>query len=222
MHRQTTDEEVKAFDIVRTHIQRICADAGLGEPEVRIVQRLGRRGSDLTARFRVQRGSPMVEVPVRVVREYPREGLVWLLAHEVGHYSGYEDRRVKDRLLNLGIALLLALVFAATVWFVVGSIMEGSAPTAGRVLTSACIAVVAFYTVVFADSRREERQADRFAVSYQGSMDGAEQWAAFSAAHTGQRTPSNFIRRQIGTLFNTHPYGPMRLKSMRVELERQN
>lgn len=69
-------------------------------------------------------------------------------------------------------------------------------------------------------SRREETKADHFAVTYQQTFKGAEQFFTARAADRVEKEPSTRFWRRMGLLLLDHPYLSMRIASMRTQLER--
>ena len=223
-------DEDEALPIARSKVDQACSAAGLPLPAVVIVEKLrGRKGSDFTAQFHARQGVPTIEVPLRVVREYPDDALTWLLAHEVGHYKAHAGRRVKDCLFKAGMVVFGAALATLTLWVVVGAVMSPTSSSGGIFVWLGFVAYTAYLAFVLADSRTEERAADRFAVRYQGSMTGALQWASLphrSSAvppHRGLRRWGSALfepfNQWLGLIFSTHPYVPMRIDVMRAELE---
>ncbi|WP_152817122.1 M48 family metallopeptidase [Arthrobacter bussei] len=224
-------DEDEALPIARSKVDQACLAAGLPLPAVVIVEKLrGRKGSDFTAQFHARQGVPTIEVPLRVVREYPDDALTWLLAHEVGHYKEHAGRRVKDRLFKTGMVVFGTVLAAWTLWVVVGAVMSPVSSFGGIFVWLGFFAYTTYLALVLADSRAEERAADRFAVRYQGSMAGALQWASLPHRSSSIAVQRRGLRRWgralfepfnqwLGLIFSTHPYVPMRIDAMRAELE---
>jgi Zn-dependent protease with chaperone function len=223
-------DETDALRMVRSKVHQVCDATGVSRAPVEIVEKLqGKKGSDFTAQVRARKGRPLIEVPLRVAREYPDEALTWLLAHEVSHYKRYEGRRSKDRLFNAGLLGFGALLAAGTSWLVVTTFVSAEDPPGGILVVIGMFLYTGYLALVLADSRAEEREADRFAIRYVGTLDGALQWASLTphsripAERRGVRRLGALFdpfNRWAGLVFNTHPYVPMRIDAMRAELER--
>ncbi|MUK01601.1 M48 family metalloprotease [Vibrio cholerae] len=221
--------ELDAFHLVRLKVDQVCDATGIPRARVEIVERLhGTKGPDFTAHVRSERGSPVIDVPLRVVREYPDAALTWLLAHEVCHYKRFAGRRMREKLLTAGMVGFGALLGVGALWFVVSTFINQDGPEGGIFVVAGMFAYTGYMALVFADSRAEEREADRFAVKYAGTLDGALQWAALthlqvSKARRGVgrlRAVFDPFNRWAGLVFSTHPYVPLRIDAMRAELER--
>jgi Zn-dependent protease with chaperone function len=221
--------EADALRVVRAKVDQVCEATGVSWAPVEIVEKLqGRRGSDFTAHVRVRKGRPLIEVPLRVVREYPDDALTWLLAHEVCHYKRYEGRRSKDRLFNAGLIGFGALLAAGTSWFIVNTFITAEDPPGGIFVVMGMFLYTGYLAFVLADSRAEEREADRFAIRYMGTLNGALEWASLThrsrtrAKRRGVRRLGALFdpfNRWAGLVFNTHPYVSMRIDAMCAELK---
>jgi Zn-dependent protease with chaperone function len=222
-------DEADALRLVRSKVDQMCDATGVSRAPVAIVEKLqGKKGSDFTAQVRARRGQPLIEVPLRVVREYSDDALTWLLAHEVGHYKRYEGRRLKDRLFNAGLIGFGALLAVGTSRFLVNTFVSAEDLPGGIFVVLGMFLYTAYLALVLADSRAEEREADRFAIRYMGTLSGALEWASLTDR---SRTPVERrgvrrlgalfdpFNRWVGLVFNTHPYVPMRIDAMRAELE---
>lgn len=223
-------DETQARAVVRSKVDQVCDATGLPRAPIEIVRKLqGRKGSDFTAQVRSRKGRPVIDVPLRVVREYSDAALMWLLAHEVCHYKRFDGRRTKDRLFNAGLIGFGALLGLGTVWFVVKSFITREGPDDGIFVVLGLFLYTAYLALILADSRAEEREADRFAIRYVGTLDGALEWAALPH-HRRTQTARRGVRRVgalfdpfnrwAGLVFSTHPYVPLRIDAMRTELER--
>lgn len=85
----------------------MCDASSVRMPKIRIVNALAvGTMSDLTAEVHFPlRGRPIMNVPLRVVQEYPRKAFDYLVTHEVGHVAR------KDQRLRVCKAVLLTLMF---------------------------------------------------------------------------------------------------------------
>jgi Zn-dependent protease with chaperone function len=212
-------DDAQAKDIVRTRLRTICAATGLQEPDVRIITRTGSKKQEINGRFKVRRGTPTVEVTCRAALELLTDGLTFLIGHELGHFHGHHAWRIIHRWTSAGIALGLLIFLIGVAGLIVTSyfgeptIVPSAWTGAGMVLT---LAAIALYCAL---SRREETRADLFAVTYQQTLIGAEQFFTARAADRVEKEPSTRFWRKINLLLLDHPYRSMRLASMRSQLE---
>nr|WP_275451113.1 M48 family metalloprotease [Arthrobacter sp. H5] len=194
-------------------MHRVCAVTGAPMPEVQIVEAL-QGNNDFTAGVQFRRGQPIINVPLRVVRDYPPKALTFLLAHEVGHVVS--GNTFYPQKWAVGV---LALLFGSGALGAVGfgayfAYNDRTGPWLG-IVAALIIAFVSCIAGVCAVMRADERRADRFAVDFLGDVEGAEQWNALVERERGQRATLGLFSRALIKLFAMHPPQNVRMEAMR-------
>lgn len=212
-----------AMQVVEAEVLRICVWAGICPPTVKLVTGLGRGGvrGNTTAEISSIKtgGQAELNMPIRIVKECSQPGWYWLVAHEVGHIAVRSPR--SDILRWTLTAASIGLLLAGLVVVIVSAVSEynGSEGRGGGVLVAVLICVsVGLLSTACALRRKEESNADRFAVAYSGDIQGAEEYFKFTGAQQRQPTPSHLFAAPVLWLFRSHPSPHERMSIMRREL----
>ena len=158
-----------------------------------------------------------INVPLRVVRGCSPEALKWLVAHEVGHAAARNTGQKRLCFAVLVIALASALLSLLTT--VAGALAELSGRSDPWMLVR--MAALGFFLLMLlgisALRRNDEFNADAFAISYLGDVQGAEQYFSFVEASRQTIGTHRFVQIFIRPL-RSHPSHHERLQSMRAQL----
>lgn len=219
----TGPEAEQATRCVTGEAQKICDASSVWMPKIRIVNALSGPTDDLTAEVHFPlRGRPIINVPLRVVQEYPRKAFVYLVTHEVGHVARKSQRLrlCKAALLALMILVIVASAFTgfsgAYSELILSEPSAWPAPAASALLLSSLVPLAGILAIM----RREERDADRFAAEYLGDIEGAEECFRFTESHRKPAKKPGWLTRWLRRLLATHPPNASRVQAMRTALQR--
>lgn len=218
-------EAAAAKLLVEAEVLQVCTWAGIKPPEVRLVTGLGHGGvrGNTTAEIQLIKTGNQAELdmPFRVVKECSQAGWSWLVAHEVGHIVVRSPRSDVLRWALTGAAFGLLLI--GLLFILLSAISEyngyGGGRGSGMLIAALIGASVAFLSAGYDLRRREENNADRFAVGYLGDVRGAEEYFEFTTGRQAQRSLSHRLAAPVLWLFRSHPSPGARLNMMRRELD---
>lgn len=215
-----------AKGLVEAEVLRVSTWAGVSPPLVRLVTGLGHEGlhGNTTAEIQSIRIGTQAELnmPFRVVKECSQPGWSWLVAHEVGHIVVRSSFSDVLRWALTGASFGLLLVGLLLVILSAISDYNGSEGGGTGMLIATLIGVsVASLSAGYGLRRREESNADRFAMAYLGDIRGAEEYFNFTADRQSQHSRSHRLAAPMLWLFRSHASPRVRLNIMRRELEKE-
>ena len=158
-------------------------------------------------------------MPFTVVGECSPSGWRWLVAHEIGHIAVRNLRSDLLRWAFTGTSFIVLLCGLVLVILSAASAVAGTPEHEnGPLVLVLAAAAVTFLCAGFALRRADESNADRFAVSYSGTVQGAEEYFAFLTNRRRQSTSSDRLAAPVLWPFRTHPTPADRLRIMCREL----
>lgn len=216
----TGPEADKALEIVRTEAQQVCKSMGIRSPTINIVASLRSSGDNTTADMKPARrgGGYEMNMPLRVVQTCPPAALRWLVAHEIGHQVTRNSFQERLRGTVMAWALLSGALWLGTTVAAAWADLSG---VSSHWITASTVAMISFLLSllwVSALRRADERRADRFAASFLGDVQGAEEYFAFTNAARSIPTRVERLGRAVMWPLRLHPSHSERLELMRAEV----
>ncbi|MDA8284082.1 MAG: M48 family metalloprotease [Actinomycetota bacterium] len=166
--------------------------------------------SSTGGRFRWRRGVGRIELGCETPAE-PEERLAVILAHELGH------ARHTPLLRRASLVAAPALVFTAT-FAGLGALGHGLRGAVAGLLSAGFLATMAVLVCMAALSRRDERDADRFAAFILGH-EAVTSWLATLPSTPAPPWAPRWLSQVVDVLFATHPDPEARIRA--VERRRQ-
>ena len=129
-----------------------------------------------------------------------------ILAHELGHI------RHTPLLRRASLAAVPGVVFVATIGGL-GALQHGLRGAIASLLSARFLATMAVLVCMAALSRRDERDADRFAASILGH-EAVTSWLATLPATPGPAWAPQWLSQVVDVLFATHPEPEARIRAV--------
>lgn len=209
-------------------VARVCARADVPAPPTRVVTFLGSApsrgpgvlGSRGLAETRwAPRREPSIVFAAPALTAIDESMLEALVAHEVAHVLKYRtgSARAADYAVLAAVAVLGAALLAATA-------VTWSTSWAALMPLTACVAIFIPLAVWMAHRRREELDADRYAIRLTGDLDAATALLRYQDQHLARPLSDGTWSRALATinrrLMATHPETSMRVAAMTDALGR--
>lgn len=187
---------------LRDEIFELGARTGVPISEVFVID-ASRQGNEGNAYFTGIGGATRVVIYDTLLRDYPRDELITILAHELGHWR---EQHVWKRLLLAAVFAPLGLwiVHVLMGWLLPAWGIRGRADIAGLPLLLLIMTLGGYITLPVQNrlSRQWEREADRFAVAATGDPQAFQAtFARLARQNLSDPTPPQLVEG----LFGTHP-----------------
>lgn len=156
-------------------------------------------------RFRWRNGVGRIELGCEAPAQ-PQERLAVILAHELGHV------RHTPLLRRVSLAAVPGVVFVAT-FAGLGALQYGLRDAIASLLAAGFLATMAVLVCMAALSRRDERDADRFAAALLGHQ-AVTSWLSTLSPTPGPGWAPKWLSQLVDVLFATHPEPEARIRAV--------